>query len=162
MLQAWDPVRQAQVWSVPTSGYFDGGVLSTAGDLVFQGTERGNFEARAAASGRLLWSTDAHNGIVAQPISYQVGGKQYIVVMAGYGSAPGMFGPAAARFGWHYRNQKRRVLAYALDGHARLPTEAPPQPVQPIRGSEKPLVNAEFQAGGKLSASTYGKRLTKE
>lgn len=150
MLQAWEPVRQAQVWSVPTSGYFDGGVLSTAGDLVFQGTERGNFEARAAASGRLLWSTDAHNGIVAQPISYQLGSKQYIVVMAGYGSAPGMFGPEAARFGWHYRSQKRRVLAYALDGHAQLPTEAPPQPVQPIRGSEKPLLDAEFQAGGRL------------
>jgi quinohemoprotein ethanol dehydrogenase len=124
-LQAWDPVRNTQAWSVPLLGAINGGVLTTAGDLVFQGQADGKFVARAAQTGASLWSFDAQNGIKAQPISYSVAGKQYITVVTGFGGPPTAFGPLAAQFKWDYRSQKRRILTFALDGIQKLPLRDP-------------------------------------
>ena len=122
-LQAWDPVAQKQVWEIPLHAPYPGGVLSTGGNLVFEGHANGAFEARAAETGKLMWSFDAQNGIVGEPISYEAGGKQYITVIAGYGTSPPVFGPVAAQFGWQYRTQQRRVLTFVLDGGASLPRQ---------------------------------------
>jgi quinohemoprotein ethanol dehydrogenase len=121
VLQAYDPIAQKTVWSVPTLGAYDGGTLSTAGNLVFQGKSSGAFEARAADTGKLLWSFDAQTGVLGTPISYKVKGKQYITVIAGYGGPPAIYGPVSSRFGWQYRTQPRRVLTFAIDGKDTLP-----------------------------------------
>ncbi len=117
-LQAWDPVRQAQVWKVPQVGFVNGGVAATGGNLVFQGQATGEFRAYAADTGKVLWEFDAQTGIIANPITYEVDGKQYVTVIAGW---RGMGGPSGARPDWDYYTQPRRVLTFALDGRAKLP-----------------------------------------
>ena len=67
------------------AGAFNGGVLSTGGNLVFQGTADGQFAAFQADSGAELWRIATKIGIVAPPISYNVDGEQYIAVLAGWG-----------------------------------------------------------------------------
>jgi mono/diheme cytochrome c family protein len=72
---------------VQHSGAWNGGVLSTAGNLVFQGTADGNIVAFTADTGERLWSFPTQTGVVAPPISYQIDGEQYISVNAGWGGA---------------------------------------------------------------------------
>jgi quinohemoprotein ethanol dehydrogenase len=95
-LLAWDPVRQREVWRHPYALPWNGGTLATAGNLVFQGTADGRFLALRADDGRLLWEYHAGNGIVAAPISYSVGGVQYVAVLAGWGGAFALVGGEAA------------------------------------------------------------------
>ena len=121
-LQAWDPVAQKSVWSIPMTGYLNGGTATTAGNLVFQGRADGTFNAYAADTGRTLWTFDAQAGVVAQPITYAAGGRQYVTVLAGWRGG----GPNGSGKEWDYYTQKRRVLTFALDGQAKLP---PPDPV---------------------------------
>jgi glucose dehydrogenase len=71
-LVAWDPVAGRRVWSVPMPLPWNGGVLSTAGGLVFQGNGTGEFAAYAADSGRKLWSVNLGSGIVAAPVTYRI------------------------------------------------------------------------------------------
>jgi quinohemoprotein ethanol dehydrogenase len=85
-LLAWDPLTQSARWSVPHPGPWNGGVLSTAGNLVFQGTASAEFRAYAANSGKQLWSFPAQSGIVAAPMTYAIDGEQYVAVLVGWGS----------------------------------------------------------------------------
>jgi quinohemoprotein ethanol dehydrogenase len=136
-LQAWNPVTQKIAWSVP-SQTVNGGVLTTAGNLIFQGQADGTLQARAADTGKLLWSANAQNGISGDPITYFVNGKQYISVIAGFSGSVALFGEAVARFGWRYQTQMRRVLTFALGGTATLPKEAthPPEEILADEGFE--------------------------
>jgi quinohemoprotein ethanol dehydrogenase len=86
-LVAWDPVRQQEAWRIPHKNIWNGGVLATGGNLLFQGDAYGQFVARDALSGDQLWSFDAGLGIIAPPISYGAGGKQYVAVLVGWGGA---------------------------------------------------------------------------
>ena len=70
-------------WQVKTSQPMIGGILATAGNLVFTGEGTGEFEALNAKTGKKLWSFQAGAGVNAPPSSYAVDGKQYIVVGAG-------------------------------------------------------------------------------
>jgi quinohemoprotein ethanol dehydrogenase len=117
-LLAWDPVTQKAAWKVEHAGPWNGGVLSTAGNLVFQGAADGNFESYDARTGELLWSFAAQTGVMAGPISYSLGGRQYVAVVAGYGGAIPL---ALASFDGPQRRPNGRVLVFALDGHATLP-----------------------------------------
>lgn len=121
-LLAWDPIAQKARWSVPLPGLYNGGVLSTAGNLVFQGNAQGKFVAYAADSGKPLWSFDAQDGILGQPITYRADGRQYVLVMTGFGGIAGSTGPAEHAFGWQYQYQKRRLLAFTLGGAGKLPS----------------------------------------
>ena len=120
-LVAWDPVRQEARWKVQHDLFWNGGTLATAGDLVFQGTADGFFSAYDARDGRRLWRFDAGHGIVAAPMSFSAGGRQYVSVLAGYGGAWG----EVVNAGWKYGAQPRRLLTFALGGEARLPKSAP-------------------------------------
>ena len=119
-LCAWDPIQQKEVWRVERMSPVNGGVLSTAGNLVFQGTAQGNLEAYRAATGEKLWSAEAQSGIVAAPISYSANGEQYVAVVVGWGGVfPLAFGEVALKSG---RVQNiSRVLAFKLEGKASLP-----------------------------------------
>ena len=70
-------------WQVKTPEPMIGGILATAGGLVFTGEGNGKFAAYNSADGKELWSFHAGAGVNAPPSSYMVGGKQYIVVGAG-------------------------------------------------------------------------------
>ncbi len=97
-LQAWDPVEQKEVWSVPYPMMSNGGTMTTAGNLVFQGTASGELVAYAADSGEKLWQTEVSSGVVAGPITYQVDGVQYVAFNVGWGGAfPITFGALAQR-----------------------------------------------------------------
>ncbi len=67
-LLAWDPVRQKAAWRVPTAGLWSGGVMATAGGLVFQGQADGRFVAYDAASGAVRWQFTAQSAVIAPPI----------------------------------------------------------------------------------------------
>jgi len=120
-LKAWDPIEQKTVWSVKHPGSFNGGVLSTAGNLVFQGTGDGRFAAYAADTGERLWEVLVRVGIVAPPISYAIDGIQYISVLAGWGGGGviegGDLGISAAGK-WE---NKGRLLTFALDQSQAIP-----------------------------------------
>jgi glucose dehydrogenase len=70
-------------WKVDTEQPLIGGVLATAGDLVFNGEGNGWFRAFDAASGKKLWEFQCGAGVNAPAVSYMVKGKQYIAVAAG-------------------------------------------------------------------------------
>jgi PQQ-dependent dehydrogenase (methanol/ethanol family) len=83
--RAFDPVNLKIVWTIDERYPGWGGALTTAGGLVFYGNEEGEFKAVDARTGKILWRFYAGSGIVAAPISYAVGGKQYIAVSVGLG-----------------------------------------------------------------------------
>jgi PQQ-dependent dehydrogenase (methanol/ethanol family) len=85
-LIAWDAVAQRPRWSVEHENAWNGGVLSTAGGLVFQGKMGGDFVAYDAATGEDLWSYDLRSGAASGPMTYVVDGVQYITITSGWGS----------------------------------------------------------------------------
>ncbi|MFT5136817.1 MAG: quinohemoprotein ethanol dehydrogenase [Arenicella sp.] len=86
-LVAWDPVKRKRAWQVRHQHTVNGGVLSTAGDLVFQGTRNGLFAAYDAQTGERLWEYQSDSAVLAGPISYELDGEQYIAVAQGSGGA---------------------------------------------------------------------------
>ena len=149
-LIAWDPVAQKEVWRVERAGPANGGALSTAGGLVFQGTGMGEFTALDAATGATLWSSQAHSGIMAAPISYQVDGKQYVAIMVGSGGSWGMIGGDANIKGNNLPNISR-LLVFGLGGTARLP----PPPPRPERTLSPPPSTASAATIG-AGAAAFG------
>jgi quinohemoprotein ethanol dehydrogenase len=125
-LLAWDPVHQKEAWRVEYLGPWNGGVLTTAGNLVAQGDAAGNFNVYRADSGEKLWSMSAQSAVMAGPMAYEVNGDQYIAVMSGWGGGyPLMQGKDAAKSG-NLRNVSR-VLVFKVGGTATLPALAPEQ-----------------------------------
>ena len=135
-LVAWDPVKQRAAWQQPTPGPHNGGTLATAGDLVFQGQADGYINAYGASDGRKVWSFYAATAALGTPITFAIGKTQYVAILAGpLHGAPGGFGSMAARFGWDSRIHPRRLLAFVLDGKAKLPPTPPPIFAQAARCS---------------------------
>jgi len=128
-LVAWDAVQQKQAWAIERLGPWNGGTLATAGNLVFEGTAAGRFEAYRADTGEKVWSFDAQTGVMAGPVSYTVRGEQYVAVLAGWGGVfPMVTGEVAFKSG-RVRNISR-MLAFKLDAKAGLPPLPPiEQPV---------------------------------
>jgi alcohol dehydrogenase (cytochrome c)/quinohemoprotein ethanol dehydrogenase len=125
-LVAWDPVQQKQAWAVERPGPWNGGTLVTAGNLVFEGTAGGKFEAYRADTGEKVWSFDAQTGVMAGPVTYTVNGDQYVAVLAGWGGVfPLVAGEVSFKSG-RVQNVSR-VLAFKLSGKATLP---PPEKVE--------------------------------
>jgi quinohemoprotein ethanol dehydrogenase len=115
MLIAWNPVLKKEVWRVPQSADWNGGVLATATDVVFQGTAQGDLIAYDAANGKELWKINLGGGILAPPVTYALDGIQYLTVAAGWGGGYGMkkkFTPL----------QEGRVFTFSLSGKANMPT----------------------------------------
>ena len=92
-LQAWNPVTQKEVWFNKDELPFSGGIMSTAGGVVFQGDIKGWFKAVDAKTGKLLWKFNTGSGITAAPMTYTLDGKQYVAVVSGRTlSIPAFFG----------------------------------------------------------------------
>jgi alcohol dehydrogenase (cytochrome c) len=82
-LIAWDPVASKKVWGIKQDLPFNGGTLTTGGNLVFYGNLHGDFHAINAKDGKVLWKKNLGSGIGAGPITYSVNGKQYVAVVVG-------------------------------------------------------------------------------
>jgi quinohemoprotein ethanol dehydrogenase len=154
LLRAWDPVARKTVWEQETSSGVrgcDGGVMSTAGNLVFQGRGSGELWVYAADSGKVLKTISTGSHIMAAPMTYTVGGEQFVAVQTGYGGAAigsGSIPPSSAAL--KYQNVNR-IIAFKLGGPA-VPTpparidaafEKPPAPVaqaDSIRAGERMFV----------------------
>ena len=139
LLRAWDPVAQRTVWEHETSsglrGY-DGGVMSTAGNLVFQGRGDGKLYIYAADSGKFLKAISTGSHLMAAPMTYAVGGEQFVAIQAGYGGVAMTVsnippGSAAAK----YQNINR-IIVFKLGG-SEVPTPPalviPPVPKPPAQ-----------------------------
>jgi quinohemoprotein ethanol dehydrogenase len=125
-LVAWDPLQQKQEWVVERPGPWNGGTLSTAGNLVFEGTAGRNFEVYRADTGEKLWSFAAQTGVMAGPITYAINGEQYVAVLAGWG---GVFPLAAGEVSFKSGRVRNisRMLVFKLGGTANLPAVEPLQ-----------------------------------
>jgi alcohol dehydrogenase (cytochrome c) len=92
-LVAWDPVAKKKLWEAPSKAPNWSGVLSTAGGLVFVGTQTGQFKAFDAKSGKEVWSFQTGSGITGLPITWERNGRQYVTITSGsatvYGALAG-------------------------------------------------------------------------
>jgi len=117
-LLAWDPVRQREAWRVEHISPWNGGTLTTAGNLVFQGTADGRIVAYDARTGSQLWQSPTGTGIVAAPMTFAVDGRQFVSVAVGWGGVYGLFQRASDKLG------PGAVYTYALGATAPLPAVA--------------------------------------
>ncbi|MEL7028393.1 MAG: PQQ-dependent dehydrogenase, methanol/ethanol family [Pseudomonadota bacterium] len=119
-ISAWDPVAQEERWRFQHAGPWNGGLLSTAGGLVFQGDAAGFFSAYAAGTGEQLWRYPVQTGVIAAPVTFEADGRQYVTVVAGWGGIfPLLTGEPALTSG--EQTNRSRVLTFSLSGEAELP-----------------------------------------
>ena len=149
LLRAWDPLAQKTVWEHETSsgirGY-DGGVMSTAGNLVFQGRGSGELWVYAADTGKVLKVIKTGSHIMAAPMTYAVGGEQFVAVQAGYGGAAITVGPIPPRSAALKYQNTNRIIAFKLDGGV-VPTP-PPRVEEPFaKPPTQTATQAQIDAG---------------
>lgn len=156
-LQALDPLTGKQAWRVDIEGYRTeaggGGVLATAGNLVFQGRGEvtGDMFAYDARTGKTLWHVKTPNMIMAAPITYRIRGVQYVAVVAGAGGPSLLSGSTEAP----RERQPGRVYVFRLGGKGRLPALPPlAGPANPPPG---PFDAAAVAAGQPLYERTCGR-----
>jgi PQQ-dependent dehydrogenase (methanol/ethanol family) len=143
MLVAWDPVAQKARWTIEMPWPWNGGTLATAGNLLFQGDPYGVFRARAADTGKELWSFDSQRGIMAGPVTFRAGGEQYVAVLAGYGGSMGM----ATASEWMRRPPPNGVLlAFKIGGKGTL-AKLPPVEPRPFVTSDERFTPAQLAEG---------------
>jgi quinohemoprotein ethanol dehydrogenase len=128
---AWNPALAKQAWRIDLKGPWNGGLLSTAGNLLLQGNASGEFVAYRADSGERLWSLPTQTGVVAAPMTYQVDGVQYVAVLAGWGGVfPLVAGELAEKSG--KQTNVSRLLVYKLGGTVSLPIQpSDDRPLEP-------------------------------
>lgn len=144
-LLAWDPVKQKEVWRVQYPTIWNGGTMTTAGNLVFQGTADGRFVAYSADKGEKLWEMNLGMGVIGSPMTYEVDGVQYVSIMVGWGGAFPLTGGYAAIPDTMVKNAGR-VLTFALNGKqplAALPKNVPS--LSPIASNATPETIAKGQ-----------------
>jgi quinohemoprotein ethanol dehydrogenase len=145
-LRAWNVAQHRVVWEIQTATSWDGGVLATAGDLVFQGDATGNLNAYSAESGERLATIALGSSMMAAPMTYRVKGTQYLAVVAGYGGGAVTTGApldpqtAAYRYG-----NDGRIIAMRIGGASpplpSLRTDAP-LPELPVRPTDAAQITA--------------------
>jgi quinohemoprotein ethanol dehydrogenase len=149
LLLAWDPVAQKAVWERETSsgirGY-DGGIMSSAGNLVFQGRGTGELWIYAADTGKVLKVIKTGSHLMAAPMTYSVNGEQYVAVQAGYGGAAITVGPIPPSSAALKYQNTNRIIAFKLGGGA-VPTPAPRVEDAFAKPPEQKASKAQIDAG---------------
>jgi PQQ-dependent dehydrogenase (methanol/ethanol family) len=146
-LLAWDPVAQKERWRVPHPTIWNGGTLTTGGNLVFQGSGDGRFVAYRADTGAKAWEMNVGSPIIAAPITYEIDNTQYVAVMAGYGGAMRVVAPEPPAV-------PGRLLVFTLGGKAKLP----PVTTTPLPRPAAIAVPATSPETLMLGAVTYARR----
>lgn len=155
-LIAWDPVLQREIWAVRTADGQNPGVMATAGGLVFQGETNATFNAYDAESGRPLWTYPTKVAVTGSPITFMVGGKQYIAVITSPPVGPQSTLARRAGWTWNYREHARRLLVFALDGEASIPDTSEHGPIAPHEHQE--ALDPALVAEGEGLFGTYSCR----
>jgi quinohemoprotein ethanol dehydrogenase len=137
-LKAWDPSAHKVVWEYRYASFMDhGGVLSTAGGIVLQGSVDGKLRVFNDNTGAVIKEIDTGSPLIAAPMTYTVNGVQYVAILAGSGGGGWNFwmpGNVAA-----VRGNDNRILSFRLDGGAT--------PMPPALGPVAPLPEPPAQAG---------------
>lgn len=122
-LLAWNPVTQREAFRIPYSHAGNGGTMTTAGNLLVQGTIGKTFAVYRADNGKKLWEMPVGSVPVSGPITYMVQGKQYIAVNVGWNSAivSNLTNPDGSPFSY----APARLMVFALDANG---VTLPPQP----------------------------------
>jgi quinohemoprotein ethanol dehydrogenase len=153
-LLAWDPVKQREAFRIPYSSPGSGGVLTTAGNLLVQGTIERTLAVYRADNGEKLWEMPTQTVAIAGPMTYEVDGEQYIAVNFGWGGSPVhaltvkkvQFGPG-------------RLMVFKLGATGvSLPPMPPPSPIPPpppLRASEE-MVRAGQKLFGETCSRCHG------
>lgn len=122
-LIAWDPLKQEKRWEVDLGSPANGGVLTTATGLVFEGTKMGLLRAYDATNGKALWEINLKRGVTAPPITYTTDGEQYVAVATGWGSSWGL------NHGLFWKEKVTRVpgrlVVLKLGANGQLPDNLP-------------------------------------
>jgi quinohemoprotein ethanol dehydrogenase len=148
-LVAWNPVTQKEAWRVPLPRHGNGGVLTTAGNLVIEGTTRQTVSVFRATDGKQLWEMPVQSAPVAGPITFIADGEQYIAVNAGWGGGAAQIERGA---GIAQNRASARLLVFKLGGKVQLPPLAPAPPIPdppPLRATEESV-----RQGAELFART--------
>lgn len=125
-LRAIDPLTGETRWSVEGMGWQDRhGVLATQSGLVFHGNLAGRIFARSSDTGEELWHADTGSTIMAAPMTYSVGGVQYVAVQTGWGGGGwGFVPPYAAAYN---KTNANRIIVFRLGGGpVRVADDLPP------------------------------------
>lgn len=119
-LVAFDPKTGKARWTVDYPASWNGGTMTSAGNLVFQGTAMGMFNAYAADTGKLLYSLDVQSGVLSGASTYSVDGEQYVAFLTSKGGAfplvSGYAGSASAAV-----PNIPRLIVLKLGGKGALP-----------------------------------------
>ena len=118
-LIAWDPMKQAARWSVDHPTAWNGGTLSTAGNLVFQGQLGGDLVAYDARNGSVLWRYATGAGVASGPVTYSIDGEQYVTVTTGWGSSYALL--SGFSFDEKISQPIGSVVTFKLGGDAEVP-----------------------------------------
>ncbi|MGB5075939.1 MAG: PQQ-dependent dehydrogenase, methanol/ethanol family [Sphingorhabdus sp.] len=125
-LVAFDPRTGKPKWTVDHPASWNGGTMTTAGNLVFQGTALGEFRAYAADTGKQLYNLDVQSGVLSGASTYMVDGEQYVAFLTSKGGAfplvSGYAGSASSAI-----PNIPRLIVLKLGGKAALPA-LPPMP----------------------------------
>jgi quinohemoprotein ethanol dehydrogenase len=142
-LLAWDPVKQQEAFRIPYPHPANGGTLVTAGNLLVEGTIAKTFAIYRADNGKKLWEMPVESVPVSGPMTYAIGGTQYIAVNAGWNSAivhrlneptPFFVGPAF-------------LLVFKLDAQGlSVPAAPPPGSIEPPPTDAQPADKVEAGA----------------
>ena len=152
-LKAFDPLTGEEKWSVEHPHYWNGGVLATAGGLVFQGDALGMFTAYDKDNGEVLWQFNAQVSMLAPPVTYEIDGEQHVSILTGSGGGELFSGetapsPASLTYG-----NFGRLLTFKLGGGAALP--APTSVDRSIPEQVLPEMAAEDLMRGERLYNTY-------
>lgn len=123
-LKAFDPLTGKDKWSVEIPHYWNGGVLSSAGGLVFQGDALGMLKAYDKDTGEVVWEFNTYTSMLAPPVTFEIDGVQYLSILTGSGGGD-LFGgeplpPVAEHASLTYNNYGR-LLVFSLGGKETIP-----------------------------------------
>ena len=141
---AWDPVTQSERWSQEHKLPWNGGVLSTAGGLVFQGNAEGKFNAYAADSGELLWTIQTGSAIQAPPVTVRINDEQLVIIPVGWGGPQRLWIPRHNAV--DLSKGPSRLIAFKLDGDPILTVDT--SHVIPLPEPPKQTATADTIARG--------------
>ncbi len=129
-LRAFDVQKRKWLWEIPSPLPVFAGVLATKSGLVFTGDQLGFFYAVDAKSGKVLWKYQTGSGINASPVTYEIGGRQYVAILSGLGGDPSFYFSAP---------KGNSLFVFALDNPAPGKADAGQWGVTDIEGALTPV-----------------------
>jgi len=144
-LKAFDPITGKTKWSVKHEQFWNGGPLTTAGSLVFQGNGSGFFEAYNVENGERVWSKNVRIGIMAPPVTFMIDGEQYISILAGDGGASNFLGDNFGEWKGKLASIKYgnfgKLLTFKLNGKSKIEEI----PEKNLNIPEQPIINTSLE-----------------